>query len=293
MGFPIISEVWDGIRWIIDFFIDKAPKPIKILFFLLLLIGLVAMIPFFLHLIGFHCNTSSEMVKLSPIKVLTNIRLAFIGSNEIINETSYIPDKPNLVSSCRKPVCYVNGTYYWQSDPYCDGQTLVYPYLTTLATWSRCGICQGDVNYTGIESSNTLGTDYFYLCLDDVFHINVSERNWYQRWICDEGDDCTVPHYYYYEYDTGTFDCVDLDICGTNNTIIKSKADDILLDSGGQLLYPDPDKKDYNSVVRLKCDKELSPSITFFGIPVFDYRIWLMLIVIYILFMFLTNIKKH
>jgi len=290
----------DEIRWMIDSFIDKTPKPIKILLFLLMLVALVSMIPFMLHIFGFHCNTDAEVIKTSPRKFTTNIQLAFIGADEYINTSSYIPDRvsSNLIlgipiESCRKPVCIVNGSYYWQSDSYCQGETIVYPLLFTQAEWSRCSICEGDVNHTAIEDSNFLGTDYYYLCLGDAQHLNQSDRNWYQDWICDEGDDCTVPKHYKWEYDTGTFDCIDPDICGLNNTEIVSKVDDLLLEADGELLYPDTTSKNYKSVIKVKCDRNYNPELTFFGIPLFDYRIWLMLIVIYILFMFLTYIKKH
>jgi len=291
--------VSDEIRWLIDSFIDKTPRPIKILLFLLMLVGLISMIPFMLHIFGFHCNTDSEIIQTSPRKFIINLQLAFTGADEYINTSSYVPDNINApllgfpIASCRKPVCLVNGTYYWESDPYCDGKTTIYPSLTTLAVWSRCSICQGDVNSIGIQSSNMLGTDYFYLCLEDSIHLNQSDRNWYQDWVCDEGEDCTVPKYYKYEFDTGTFDCVDLDICGLNNTKIISVVDDLLDQVGGELLYPEGTTKNYESVARLKCDKSLNPELTFFGIPIFDYKIWLLLIVIYCMFIFLSIIKKH
>lgn len=295
MGIPIIEDIFNGIKFVITFFMDKAPKPIKFLFFLLMLVGLVAMIPFVLHLFGFHCNTSSQIIQVSPLKVVTNVKLAFIGGDEFINTTSYVPE--NLKSfgiateSCRKPVCYVDGQYYYQSMDECDNQTIVYPYLTTLATWSRCSICDGDVNSTFVRG--VIGTsDTNYLCHGDSYRINKSDMNWYQSWTCDE-DRCIPPNYYYYEFDTGTYDCLDLDVCGLNNTEIISVTDDILKEANGKLLDTISNKHDYRKTVTLKCDKNFSPQITFFGIPVFDYRIWLMLSIIFVLFMFLSNIKKH
>ena len=54
--------------------------------------------------------------------------------------------------------------------------------------------------------------------------------NWYQDWICDEGEDCTIPNHYKYEFDTGSFDCVDLDICGVDITWPTCQMEYILLE---------------------------------------------------------------
>lgn len=297
MGIPIIEDIFNGIKFVITFFMDKAPRPIKFMFFLLMLVGLVAMIPFMLHFFGFHCNTSSELIQLSPLKVTTNIRLAFIGADEYINTSSYVPENLNTFGffssdSCRKPVCYIDGEYYYQSMDECDNQTIVYPYLTTLVTWSRCSICDGNVTSTFIRGA--IGnSDTFYLCHGDSYTINKSDRNWYQSLTCNEDDRCFPPNYYYYEYDTGTYDCLDLDVCGINNTEIISVTDDLLKEADGKLLNKITNKNDYRKTITLKCDKNFSPQITFFGIPVFDYRIWLLFSVLFVMFMFLNNIKRH
>ena len=303
MGIPIVSEIWDGIRWLINSFVDNAPKPLKIILFLFMLVGLVALVPFFLHVTGFHCNTDGEVIQLSPLKVATNVRIGLMDAGELINSSSYIPDPSEHnfipVFSCRKPVCLVNGTYYWDSSVYCDGQTIIYPYLTTLAEWSRCSVCDGEVNYTQVRGQ--IADDSFYLCHGDAYHINESDMNWYQSWTCDEGDRCFPPNHYYYEYDTGTYDCIDLNICGENQTIITSKGDDLLEEKGGEKLYETPSSGDYRSFIRLRCDKDVKPEITIYGglgkdkrgFPIFDYKIWLFIIIIFILFMFLGNIKRH
>lgn len=274
---------------------DKAPKPIKIIFFLLMLVGLVSMIPFFLHLFGFHCNTSSELVQTSPLKVITNLKLGFIGADEYINTSSYVPENLETLglatTSCRKPVCISNGNYYYQSNTQCDNKTIVYPYLTNRLSYSRCITCSGEINHTAIFGVAGF-VDNVYLCHGDANRIDKDDMNWFQSWSCDE-DRCIPPNHYYYEYDTGTYDCLDNDICGLNASEIISLVDDLLENADGELLYKTSETKDYKSVVRLNCDKQLSPQLTFFGIPVFDYRIWLMLIIIYIMFMFLSHIKKH
>jgi len=293
----IISDIIDGVKFIINFFMDKAPRPVQILFFLLLLVAFVSIIPFFLHLVGFHCNSDGKIVRLSPLKVISNTELAFMGKGEIINSTSYLPESivGNTVS-CRKPVCIVGGKYYWQSETECSGQTIVYPYLSTGHSLTRCFDCSGDDNLTTIHGSFS-NTETFYLCLGDAYPRNLSNVGiftlYYQTLYCSE-DRCEPPIHYYYDYDTGLYVCKDLDVCGGNNTVIISSVDDLLENAGGELYYPSSiDNKDYRSLVKLTCSDNLSPQITFYGIPVFDYRIWLMLIVIYVMFMFLSKIKDN
>ena len=292
MGLPIIQEVWDGIRWAIDFFMDKIPRPLQILIFLLFLVLFASMIPFFLHLVGVHCDSHSVVKKVSLLKVSTNVQLAYIGANEYINISSYVP--PNIetlglpTESCRKPVCYSKGRYFWQSDDECDNKTIIYPYLTTLLSWSRCTVCQGDVNHTTILG--LLGTDSYYLCFGDAYPINKTDMNFYQSFTCDE-DRCMPPFYYYYEYDTGTYDCLNETYCGENASVILSRADILLEQADAERMYAaSADDRSYDKAIQVKCDKEFNPQIYFYKIPIFNYKIWLLLVVVYVMFTFLHKI---
>jgi len=297
-----MAIISDEIRWIIDFFTDKFPKPLKYLFFLLLLVGIVSLIPFLLHLMGFHCNSDLNVVQTSPLKIISNIKLAFMGEGEIINTSSYIPDTLTSqsefvglisipIASCRYVICQNGSYFYWENENECDGASLMNPYNTVQATWSRCSTCSGDINETFIRG--TFGaSETTYLCFGDAQRINESDMSWYQKWVCDE-DRCIPPSHYYYEYDTGTYDCLDLDICGENYTTVLSTVDDTIDEAEGQLLYSENDDK--NSIKRIAeivCNEEMTPTLTFYSIPIFDYRIWVFLFIIIILAMFLFKLKK-
>ena len=302
--------VIDEIRWIITTFLDKAPKPLKFLLFLLFLVGLVSLIPFFLHLIGFHCNSDLDVVKTSSLKFATNIRIAFMDEDDIINTTSYLPEGITTegaltyipvvglitllpTEACYRNVCVNNGKFYYSVEDECENETILTPFALDSSTFdfARCVNCDSEWNKTFIRG--TFGaSETKNLCFDDVYAINDSEQGWVQRLVCDPADRCIPPNYYYFEYDTGLYTCNEPDVCGVNNTEIVSRADSLLEDAEGELLYKTDNDKAYTSAVRLKCDKAFRPQVTFFGIPAFDYRIWLMLGVIFIMFIFLAQIKN-
>lgn len=299
MAIPIISDIWEGILFLIGQFLDKAPKPLKFFLFMLFLVALVAIIPFFMHIIGYHCNTDLETVQTSPLKLATNIRVAFLDENDIINTSSFEPDLIGIgiltIEACKRSICFNNGEAYFSVEDECENETTLYPFALDSGAydWVRCVECEGGIfNKTFIKG--TFGaSETKNLCFADAYARNESDMNWLQSAFCDPSDRCIPPEYYKYEYDTGTYDCIEPEICGLNNTKIISEVDDLLLNAGAQLVYTNSNEKSYENMVKVKCDAQLRPNITFFGIPVFDYKIWLMLGVIATLFIFLKNIKAH
>jgi hypothetical protein len=310
MGFPIISEIFDGLRWIIDFFAQKAPRPVQIVFFLLLLLGAVSMIPFMLHLSGFHCNNNAEPVKTPFYKIITNVRIAFTDAEEDYNITSYTPPTMTFVliphTACRLALCNVSGDLYYSSENECDNETLFYPYTTNGAEvfggfvrpdWSSCITCTGTIKVLETE----LGERHT-VCLGDAYAIPEEDMGFYQSLTCtpDESfnqntipDRCVPPYNYYYEYDTGTYDCTNPSVCGANITQPVRKIDELLESVDAKLLYQDGNDESIDRIVGLQCDKNLTPQIVVWKIPIFDYRLWILLIVIYVMFMFAFLVNRQ
>jgi hypothetical protein len=298
MGIPIISDVLDGAKYIITTFIDKAPKPLKIAIFLSLLVGAIVVIPFMLHIFGVHCNYDGDAVKTSPFSFLTNIKLALIDANQVYNKSSYEPENIGLLglpvsTDCVKHVCIVGDTVYYASDPECDNQTKRYIFLSKNYEWTRCVVCDGDTNYTSIQSSFTLGGENDYYCYGDATPIPDTDKSWFQNWVCNPEQRCVPPANYYFESDTGTYDCVDSVSCGQNDTEIRPLIDQELAEVDAELLYPNIDDKDYRSAFKFTCDRDNQPQMAFFGIPLFSLKLWLLLIVLGVMFIFLKNIKSH
>jgi hypothetical protein len=305
MGLPVIQEIFDGLRWLIDFFFNKAPKPVAFLFFLILLFIFTTFISFTLHLFGVHCTSTGDAVKVSLLKFGTNIELAFIGANEPLNESSYTP-QPITVGTgvialigrevCFRTICFHEGEYFWKEQSECDNETIIYPYKSRTWDYWQCAVCNGTVNETFIRgqfgSSETVD-----LCFGNALPLDPDSMNFYQRNFCDPSSQCAVPRNYYYDYAINKYVCTDEDICGennTNSTTIITKADQLLEGADAELMYsPTIADRDIRRAVTFRCDKEGSPYLTFFQIPVFDYRVWLLIVVIYTMLIMLSHITQQ
>ncbi|MCJ7816904.1 MAG: hypothetical protein MUP55_03540 [Candidatus Aenigmarchaeota archaeon] len=310
MGIPIVQEIWDGLRWLIDFFFNKAPKPVLFAFFLLLLFVFSAFISFTIHLFGVHCTSTGDAVKVSLLNIGTNIQLAFIGANEPLNQSGYTPepitsDVPviGLVGKevCFRSICFHNGYYYWQSESECDNETIIYPYKTREGIWNlnrywRCSDCVGEVNSTLIRG--TLGvSETVDLCFGNSYPIPYEDKNFYQRHFCEPSSQCAPPDDYYYDYLQNKYICDNDALCGvnlTNRTVIMTNADHILKGAHAELIYsPTMTKQDIKGAILFMCDREGNPIMTFFKIPIFDYRIWLLLALIFIMIITLTHMGQQ
>jgi len=282
---------------------DKAPRPVKIVMFLLFLLLFGAFIPFMLHTFGVHCNTDGEVVKTSSLDVLHNIQIAFIDPTEQTNITSFYPEKIGLDviedvvgTNCYFEVCHVeDNEFYTSGQDECDNKTLIYPFLDKKWSWERCITCDGDVNFSYIYRDFIGAVNRDYYCFGDAYAIDYDEMGWIQKLVCKPNSRCMPPEHYYYDYSSGLFTCQDLDICGVNatNNSITYRLDDYLKSAGAELMYGEESNNDYKRLLYFKCSKDANPNLTLYGIPIFDYKIWLVLMVIAGMFLFLRNIKRH
>jgi len=301
MGIPIIGEIWDGILFLIDFFFNKAPKPIQLAMFLLFLLLLGSLIPFTMHLFGIHCTSAGDVVKISPMKLTKNIKLAFLDKDDIYNVSEFQPDTIGFLpldiggESCVKPICHDEDDFwFWQSTNECDNKTIIHPFLTKRFDWQKCVVCDGDENFSIIHSSYSIAAERETLCFGDAYRIAEEDMNFVQRMFCDPESRCMPPLHYYYNYTTGKFTCLDLEYCAenvTNQTIIP-RIDEELKEGDAELMYKDT-KKDYKKLLFFKCDKKCNPQLTIYGIPFLDYKMWLLIFVVGVMFLFLRSIKKH
>jgi len=303
LGIPIISDVIDGVKWTIDFIFNKAPRPVQFGIFLVLLLLLGALIPFLFHMVGVHCNHDAKIVTTSPLAFITNIKIAFIGKEEgYQNVSAYQPDIISLLpsniggESCVKPICYDDSVdvWYWESEGVCDNKTILHPYLSKHFDWQKCVICNGTVNYTVIVETYSAIRDSEWLCYGDAYRIPDSDMSWVQKTFCDPDQRCIPPRNYYYDYDTGLYTCLNPAVCGANITEANQTylLDEELKQANAEQMYKD-EQKTYDKALYFKCDNNLRPQLTFFGIPFLDYKIWLFIMVIAVMFIFLNKIKKH
>jgi len=296
MGIPIIGEIWDGIRWIIDFFINKTPTPIKVMIFLLFLLLFGVIISFFLHLTGIHCNSNLDVVKTSVIDVSTNLRVLFLTKDGVLTgQTATIcdahPDMCGSENDCYYFARLQNGSGFYEecnvtsTDPNCQ-------YLMKSGSCFDCTSKEICFNPVGAFLFFNGFCTWHDVCISDADYIDYSTVDY--SISCSGKLDCSVPRGYVWNITDGLYHCVDDNICGLNATESSPIIDEYLNNAGGELLYSDSSEvKDYTKAISIKCDNRLNPNLTFFGIPIFSYKIWLVLIVIYVMFMFLSTIKRH
>lgn len=288
MGIPIISEIWDGIRWMINFFIDKTPKPIKIIIFLLSLIFLGSIISTMLHFSGFHCTSNKELVKIDTTDIMTNVRIWYIQSRDSISgeEVSIKTALPNYDNIETLISCFLylkNDSGDFKSCEDEDNETGCRYYMTE-PDCHNCEILDVGVVFTG--------NFHFSVCKDYAYY-KTDYTTWEKLWC---QPNCDIPYGYMYDPFNARFECVNDTICGDNittNIQILTEVDAIIDNSNFELVTKSDKDEDYTNFVNIKCNNNHNPRLAFFNLDLLDFKIWLIIIVIYIMFMFLSHIKKH
>ena len=289
MGIPIIQEIWDGLRWIIDFFIDKVPKPLKVIIFLLFLLLFGSLVSFFMQLSGIHCNSSKDVVKVSTLDIGTNLAIGWETSKEVF-------DSDNLT------ICEVHPEK-------CGNENDCYFYAKQLDTgfYEECNTTNSsDCKYYlkngachNCTQPDKFFSQTFYFFIPDSYHPCVSnaypldEFTAYLRYFRGCGSSCYVPDHYLWNQSTGQYECADSQYCGATATLEANPIIDQKLNkAGAELVYSISEgSRSYMRMVYIKCNNNFNPRLTFFGLDLLDYKIWLFMIVIYVLVVILIQIK--
>lgn len=294
MGIPIISEVFDGLRWIIDFFINKTPRPVQIIFFLLFLFLFTQVITFTMHLVGLHCTTDKVVVKNEVIDITGNLNLIWIKSHNVdfdenvtleemhpyrdigfgICQRQYILTSEGCYDICDNITTDPNCNYYYSGGDECYS-----------CNSTNIKLCEDAGRFFGSELLG-IGTGVPF-CSGNATSIDWSFFQKYFR--CNRR--CEIPDGYTWSNEDGVYLCIDDDICGVNATSRPiNRLDDALQKAGAVTLYTS-DRKTYRNLITFRCNNNLDVDMTFFGIPIFDYKLWLIIIVIAVMFIFLSKIK--
>ena len=290
MGIPIIQELWDGVRWLIDFFFNKIPRPLQFLIFLLFLLFFGVMISFMLHLSGIHCNSSKEVVKTDIFDVGTNIALIWEDSQRTFTQETLTICEVHPERCGQESECYFharqldNGLYetcnqsvaqpdckYYLKDGLCHNCTNKEICFQESMFWIFCG-------------------NWHDVCIDNAYSYDTTLFDTFTG--C--GSACFVPTHYMWNQTSGLYECIDSDYCGVSATKIQNPIiDEKLLRADAELVYTTTEmKKNYKNLIYLKCDNDYNPRLTFFGVDIFDYKIWLFFAVIYVLVMLMFQLKK-
>jgi hypothetical protein len=260
-----------------------------------MIILFVAVIPFFLHMMGFHCDSQKQVQTTSILNFYDNLRIATADTGEIYNSSKFTPAKVEGIEDCVLYIRPVSGNlYYTCTDGNFSG--CVYVLLTTKELFADVPVCVNTSNFTNIRIDNPTGTrmvqDGFFV-FGDAYRRPDSEISWFrQTFTCN--DECTPPTNYFWNHLDGTYECANPNICGLNNTRVTYTLDQMLKNAGAERLYYETDTdKDYKAAVKISCNGDFQPNITIFRIPIFDYKLWILFFTIGILFFFLNKIKQH
>ena len=291
MGLPIVQELWDGIRWIIDFFFNKIPRPLQIFIFLLFLLFFGSLISFTLQIAGVHCNGDKQVVKIDFLDIGTNVALLWE------DQKRYFTEETLSICDAHPEKCGNEKDCYFFAEELDNGY---YQECNLTNSSANCKYLLKDGNCHTCDNQEICFQDRIVLffcgswenvCLDDAYPSG--ETTAYDS-LTGCGSSCYVPDNYLWNSTSGQYECNNQTYCGVNATAISNPViDQKLLKANAQLLYPTTTKmRNYKSLVYLKCNNDYKPRLTFYGIDLFDYKIWLFFIVIYVLVILYFKFKQ-
>lgn len=298
MGLPILDEIFQGIRWVIDFFMNKAPAPILIIIFLLFLLVFGSLLSFMFQLIGLHCNGDKKVVKVDTWDIATNLGLVWEDRKQVFtsHNVSICEAYPQYCGAEHE--CYIyamqldNGYFVNCNLTNSSSDCRYYLREGNCQNCSEQEICfQDDVRTFIVPFCGQWNS----VCMGNAYPIDDSTLNELgtQTGITGCGSACRPPDHYLWNYTSGQYECNEPDYCGLNPTkSSRSSIDQKLIRAGATLLYPDRMSNNIDRAIIIKCNKDYNPTLTFFGVPVLDYRIWMILIVISILATVLFKLKR-
>lgn len=291
MAIPVISETLSFLQSIIQ----AMPKSLRYIFFLAFVIGAFALLPFLFHMIGFHCNSDRNIVKTSTFSFIGNAEIALQDPRELFNASSFTPYELTGITECTYYVRYISEGLYEVCTDTDNFTGCVYGLLYSPKLLGDDPVCINSTNFScvSIVRPSFGSTSGNCLSFSDAYRKNDDEIYWWQRYATCNSD-CTPPPNYAYNATTNTFNCIDLDVCGTANTTIKYKIDVLLEKHDAERFYSQSGSdKDYKNAVKFACDSSFNPQITIFGLPIFDYKIWIALIVLGAMFFWLSHVGRH
>lgn len=269
-----MTAILDEIVAVLNWIWDSVPRPVIYVFFIsfIVLIGAVFM-PIIFMLTGTFCIQGQEFSG-SPLKIWDNPTNMFavmhLGTNSTNGTT---PVSGNIVSDvsevlnrdCSVKLLYNGEWRYFYTDN------------------NDCVACNttddSDPLFGNMSSYNTgFGT----VCKDNAYNKDIP---WYNeircaRWI----QPCRPPENFYYDYSQNLYVCQDLTICGHYTE--SQKASTELLSDGYTLVSRVNDT--FPTGPRCAANSN-RPEMRVFGIPIFDYKVWLGLTLLAIILWIIIN----
>jgi hypothetical protein len=277
------------------------PKALKYIIFLVFVLGIFATIPFMLHMVGIHCDSQKHVVKSDWWNGGVNYEISQLGAKDVYNSSAYVPQGQNFFAASLDTCVYylkfksssILGDQNYMYCPSTNTSGCVYalrakksglwfwrfdaqPSCLTCSNYSYINI----VSESGSDSIIPISSDYY--CFSDAYPNNKTGCT----------DACDIPLLYVWNSTSARAVCNSPLCTGTNTTAIYT-VDILLQQVDAQPFYSTNNNKDYSKAVGIKCDNNLNPQISAFGIPVFDYRIWILLMVLGAMFYWYVRYIRH
>jgi len=295
-----VVDFFAGIQRAISWVLTSAPKPLLLIFFLLFLIVFSAIFGIILNTTGHFCDTAGNEYKTGAFSIVTNFGL--IGSmpsndelnSEVIDATD-LPLMESTVMECTalyRTSSAGNWTYIDENNDEYDLPSGYY------FKNDGCIICENPVKAL---PPGLLGgwKSRINICLDNIIYPKTyDDMGFIAKRSCGETlGRCAIPLGYYFDRNTATFVCDD-ELCsneenGTNNLgeIWNLK----LKEKGAKIQPPSPyGDRDYRNILRIECDNgNVTPKLRLAGIDIFNYKLWVMLMILSALLWAVFKIKQH
>lgn len=284
-----VADFLGGIQRFFSWLISSAPRPLQLMFFLIILLLFGVVIGWFVNLTGNFCDTNGNEYTTGVANVFTNLNLVFkMPSNDELSSTLYEPDEQvlGIIPKCTK---HYSSPFYYDEN---DTKTYLPTGSGDYYDGSFCTECESETIYSNItfDSGN--------YCLGDVFRVPREDLSLLKKTFCGGvwQTGCEPPEGFFYDQSINSYTCID-DLCleTENETSTIGKRWNLLLKENGAKIKPESPygEKDYRNAVGLTCDvNDVQPKIKFYGINIFDYRMWVFLFILATLVWLVFKIKK-
>jgi hypothetical protein len=281
----VLGSVGTAIGNLISTIFHTLPKPILFIIFLAILLLIGQLLTYIFNFAGIYCNSADVPVSVG-FNLLTTTELIGVVPDATEINTDDVPlTKIIGVSGEKGTSCsvYLTSGYYTLENGTTTNFTNQWFYDGTYCTNCIVAKIYNSSGNNKIIYPNVVLEDG--LCLGNVYRMPDNEKGWWKKWGCnsDGTSSCEPPIHYRYDYITNTYVCEDFNGC--SQITVGQKWDDTLKSKGAQVLYGDLNetiKPEYTGMIGIKC-VDMRPRLSIWHIDIFDYRLWIVLMLIMIL----------
>lgn len=280
----ILGALQRAVSWLLT----TAPKPLLYILFLLFLVVFSALFGFILNTTGNFCDTQGNEYTTGLFSVATNFQLIRGMPDEEDLSTATLDPDDNLITRTLATCVGFYGSDWKYKDENGNEQNL------TAGSYFRSSTKCVDCELVKVYSDTQ--TNFERICLGDAYPLSPDEMTWWRRSTCGKQIGfCKPPINYYYESSANTYVCNDESCVDDGELTTQGELWNQRLKEEGAKLKTSSvyGEKDYRNAVAIECESgDLTPKLRLFGINVFDYKIWVFLMILSGLGWILFKIKK-